>query len=52
MVIHPVDERKWEDANWDCQGHRTCINMEVGTFCRLLYLGMVTVGGRREATHS
>jgi hypothetical protein len=38
-----VDE-SWEDVNWDGVGHRTYINQEMGTFCRLLYLGMVTPG--------
>jgi hypothetical protein len=45
MVIHPVGERQWEDVNWNDVGHRTCINPELGIFCRLLYPGMVTVGG-------
>jgi hypothetical protein len=52
MVICPVGERQWEDVNWNGDGHHTCINMELGTYCQLLYLGMVTVGGRRQAAHS
>jgi hypothetical protein len=47
-VIRPVGEHQWEDVNWNGQGHRTCVNTELGTFCRLLYPGMVTVGGRRD----
>jgi hypothetical protein len=49
MVIHPVGERQWEDINWNGQGHRSCVNMELGTFCQLLYLGMVPTSG---GTHS
>jgi hypothetical protein len=45
-VIHPIGECQWEDLNWNGEGHRTCINTELGTFCRLLYPSMVTVGGR------
>jgi hypothetical protein len=52
MVIHPVGDCLWEDANWDGEGHRTCTNTELGTFCRLLYPGMVTVGGQLQATRS
>jgi hypothetical protein len=36
-VIHPIGECQWEDLNWNGEGHRTCINTELGTFCRLLY---------------
>jgi hypothetical protein len=35
----------WEDVNQDSVGHRTCVNQERGTFCRLVYPGMVTAGG-------
>jgi hypothetical protein len=45
MVIHPVGDRQWEDVNWDDEGHHTYINVELGTFYRLLYSGMVTVCG-------
>jgi hypothetical protein len=51
-VIHPVDERQWENINWSGEGHWTCINTELGTFCQLLYPDMVTVGGRRQAACS
>jgi hypothetical protein len=51
IVIRPVGE-SWEDINWDGVGHRTYINHELGTLCRLLYLGMVTTGDRRVATQS
>jgi hypothetical protein len=44
-VIHPIGERQWEDINWNGQGHRSCVNMELGTFCQLLYLGVVPVCG-------
>jgi hypothetical protein len=52
MVICPVGEHQWEDINWSGEGHRTCINTELGTFCQLLYPDMVTVGGRRYAARS
>jgi hypothetical protein len=42
----------WEDVNGDRVGHRTCINQEPGTFCCLLYLGMVIVADRRIAARS
>jgi hypothetical protein len=45
-VIHPVGNHSWEDINWDGEGHRTCINTELGTFCRLLFPGMVNVKGQ------
>jgi hypothetical protein len=45
MVIHPVGKRQWEDINWNGEGHHSCIIMELGTYCLLLYPGMVTVGG-------
>jgi hypothetical protein len=48
-VIHPIGEHQWEDVNWNGQGHRTYVNTELGTFCQLLYLDMVTMGGRQEA---
>jgi hypothetical protein len=52
MVICLVGERQWEDINWNGEGHHSCINTELETFCRLLYPGMVTVGGRRQAARS
>jgi hypothetical protein len=52
MMIRPVGERQWEDVNWDDEGHRTCINAELGTFYRLLYPDMVTVGSRQQAEHT
>jgi hypothetical protein len=51
-VIHPIGEHQWEDVNRNGQGHRTCVNTELETFCRLLYPGMVPVGGRREVACS
>jgi hypothetical protein len=51
-VIHPVGDRLWEDINWDGEGHHTYINAELGTFCRLLYPDMVTVGGQLHAAHT
>jgi hypothetical protein len=51
-VICPVGERQWEDINWNEQGHRSCVNMELETFCCLLYPDMVFVRGRRVATRS
>jgi hypothetical protein len=52
MVICPVGDRSWEDVNWNGEGHRTCINMDLGTFCRLLYPGMVNVKGQRQVARS
>jgi hypothetical protein len=46
MVIHLDGERQWGDINWNDEGHHTYINTELGTFCWLLYPGMVTVGGQ------
>jgi hypothetical protein len=34
----------WEDVNWDNIGRHTCVNQELGTFCHLLYPGMVIAG--------
>jgi hypothetical protein len=45
-VIHPVGERQWKGHQLEWQGHHTCVNPELGTFCRLLYIDMVPVGGR------
>jgi hypothetical protein len=42
----------WEDIKWDGEGHRTCVNHELVTFCHLLYSGMVTVAGQRIAARS
>jgi hypothetical protein len=36
----------WEDVNWEGKGHRTYVSHELGTFCRLLYPGMVTVADK------
>jgi hypothetical protein len=44
IVIRPVGE-SWEDVNWDGEGHRTYVNLELGTLCHLLYPGMVIVAG-------
>jgi hypothetical protein len=46
MVICLVGNHQWEDLNWNGEGHRTCINTEVETSSRLLYPGMVAVGGQ------
>jgi hypothetical protein len=51
IVIRPVGQ-SWEDINWDGEGHRTYVNHELGTFYRLLYLGMVTVASKRIAARS
>jgi hypothetical protein len=51
-VIQPVGERSWEDVNYNGQGHRTCVNMELVMFFQLLYLDMVHVGAQRVATCS
>jgi hypothetical protein len=51
IVIRSVGE-SWEDINWDGEGHRTCVNHELGTFCHLLYLGMVTIAGQWIVTCS
>jgi hypothetical protein len=42
IVIRSVGE-SWEDINWNNVRHRTYVNQELGTFCHLLYLGMVTL---------
>jgi hypothetical protein len=52
MVICPVGELQWEDVNWNGQGHRSCVNMELWTFCWLLCPDIVVVGGQREAVCS
>jgi hypothetical protein len=44
-MIRLVGERQWEDVNWNHQGHCTYVNMELRTFCWMLYPGMVPVGG-------
>jgi hypothetical protein len=51
MVIHPVGERQWEDVKLNGQGCHSCVNMELGTFYRMLYLSMGPMGDQREATH-
>jgi hypothetical protein len=51
-VIHPVGNHQWEDINWDDEARTTCINMKLGTFCRLLYPDMVTVCGQLQAAHT
>jgi hypothetical protein len=51
MSPRPMGE-SWEDVNWDGVGHRTYVNEELGTFCCLLYPGMVTAGDRRVAAQS
>jgi hypothetical protein len=51
IVIRPVGE-SWEDVNWDDEGHRTCVNHELGTFYHLLYPGMVTIAGKWIAARS
>jgi hypothetical protein len=35
----------WEDFSWEGEGHQTCVNEELGTFCHLLYPGIVTIAG-------
>jgi hypothetical protein len=51
-VIHLVGKCQWKDANWNGEGHRSCINTELEMFCRLLYPNMVTMGDRRQAACS
>jgi hypothetical protein len=51
IVIRPMSE-SWEDVNWDGEEHQTCVNYELGTFCRLLYPGMVAVAGKWIAAWS
>jgi hypothetical protein len=51
-LFHPVGKRQWEDINWNGKKHRNCINTELGTYCQLLYPGMVTMGGRQQAARS
>jgi hypothetical protein len=51
-VIQLVGERSWEDVNYNGQGHRTCVNMELVMFFQLLYPDMVHVGAQRVATCS
>jgi hypothetical protein len=51
-VIHPVGKRQWEDVSWNSQGHRICVNIELGTFCWLLYPKMVPMADQREAACS
>jgi hypothetical protein len=46
LVIRLVGQ-SWEDVNWDDEGHRTCVNQELGTFCHLLYTGVVIVAGQQ-----
>jgi hypothetical protein len=31
-VIRPVGERQWEGVNWNDEGDRNYINIELGTF--------------------
>jgi hypothetical protein len=51
-MIHPVGDYSWEDVNWNGEGHRTYINVELEAFCRLLYPDMVTVGGQLQAART
>jgi hypothetical protein len=46
IVIRPMG-KSWKDVNWDRAGHRTCVNQELGMFCRLLYPCVVTIDDRR-----
>jgi hypothetical protein len=45
VEVKPYFE-KFDKTYWNDEGHRTCINTELWTFCQLLYPGMVTMGGQ------
>jgi hypothetical protein len=45
IVIRPMGDC-WEDVNWEGEGHRTCVIQELGTLCRLLYLGIFTIASK------
>jgi hypothetical protein len=35
-----VGDHGWEDVNWNGEGHRTVVNIELGTMCWYLYQGL------------
>jgi hypothetical protein len=47
-----VGTKTWKDIDWDGRDHRSIINIDLGTICRYMYLGMVSVGGLMHATRS
>jgi hypothetical protein len=46
----PVGTRIWKDVEWDGWGRRGVINTDLGSICRYMYPGMVSVGGLMRAT--
>jgi hypothetical protein len=51
-IIRPVGVHDLEDVKWNGKGHRTVVNMELGTMCRYLYSVMVFVHGCEEVARS
>jgi hypothetical protein len=51
IIIRPVGESRG-DVNWDGDEHRTCVNQELGTVCRLLYPDIVIVADHRIVARS
>jgi hypothetical protein len=47
-----VGARIWKDIDWDGRGCRGVINTDMGSICRYMYLGMVSVGGLMRAARS
>jgi hypothetical protein len=52
LVIMLVGTKIWKDVNWDGQGRRGVINMDLDSICCYMYLGIVSVGGLMCAAHS
>jgi hypothetical protein len=48
----PVGTMIWKDVDWDGRGRRGGINMDLGSICRYMYLGMVSVGSLMRAARS
>jgi hypothetical protein len=44
-VIMPVGTKIRKDVDWDGRGRRGVINMDLGSICRYMYPGMVSMGG-------
>jgi hypothetical protein len=40
-----VGTRIWKDMDWDGRGCHGIINTDLGSICRYMYQGMVSVGG-------
>jgi hypothetical protein len=49
--IMPVGTKIYKDVDWDGHGHHSIINTDLGTICRYMYPGMVSVGGLMRAAH-